>query len=283
VRIVIKASTLILSLTAMPCVAQIAKPAEQSDTLQILAAALTTAMPEFEIIVDEDDLSILIKRTGEEVVHVYPDNLHLSLSAASSDEERQTILNDFVRVAADVDARQSVADPIDTSKILPVIRDSFVLDQVGPNFIPYRAFEEGLVIYWVVDSNTAMKSVSNEDLAALDLSPTDIESIALKNMALKAADLERIEVGEFTMVTLDGYYESSLLLVPGLWQDFDATMGTVVVAPIARDFVLVADADIPGQTTLLADIATEQWAKSAYPITAKLFVWEADHWSILRN
>jgi uncharacterized protein YtpQ (UPF0354 family) len=278
-----RALALVLCLIATPCCARVAEPSELSDTLHILAEALTTAMPGFKIIVDDTDLSILIKKSDGVELRVNPDNLHLSLRAAATDDERQSILDDYVRVFTAAGVTRSAVDPIDTAKILPVIRGGFVLDQVGPDFMPYRAFEEGLIVYWVVDSDTSTQSVSFEDVAALGLSQAEIESIASENIALKANDLEGIEAGEFVMLKLDGYYESSLLLVPELWQELDASMGRVVVAPIARDLVLLGDADVPGQTENLAAIAAEEWPKAAYPITTELLVWETDHWSILRN
>ncbi|HBG98008.1 MAG TPA: hypothetical protein DDY29_04535 [Rhodobacteraceae bacterium] len=93
-----------------------------------------------------------------------------------------------------------------------------------------------------------MACLSLERIETAGPSMAEIEQAAINNMAarlsqvvLRGDDL----ASDISMLVLDGSYESSLLLVPALWDDVEAVAGPVAVAIPARDLIVFAPLSQP--------------------------------------
>jgi uncharacterized protein YtpQ (UPF0354 family) len=273
---------LILGL-ATSAAADVPRPGDSLQTLGILADALQEAAPDLVLKVDEADVSLQIDLPNGASLRANPDNLHIKLQDAGTAAERGDILASHVAgvLATVSDQSASEAVPMDMRRVLPVLRTNDILTE-NPDFkLPHRTFPGGLIVYWVVDSPTQIASLTSDDIATTGLSTAAVGAQALQNLADRAADLEQRDLGGVTALVLDGNYEASFLLLPALWSEIDTRIGTVVVAPIARDLVIYGDGDDAEIVTAMRQIAREEFAISAYPISTDLFRWDADHWTVL--
>jgi uncharacterized protein YtpQ (UPF0354 family) len=129
-----------------------------------------------------------------------------------------------------------------------------------------------------------MACLSLERIETAGPSMAEIEQAAINNMAarlsqvvLRGDDL----ASDISMLVLDGSYESSLLLVPALWDDVEAVAGPVAVAIPARDLIVFAPLSQPKRIAALREIAAECAGTAAYPISDALLVRKGDAWTTL--
>jgi uncharacterized protein YtpQ (UPF0354 family) len=78
------------------------------------------------------------------------------------------------------------------------------------------------------------------------------------------------------MITADGSYESSLLLLDDLWSKGDVPAkvdGDVVVAIPARDLLFFTGSSNPAGVARLRELAAKYVKQASYRLTAALFVY----------
>jgi uncharacterized protein YtpQ (UPF0354 family) len=263
--------------------ADVPRPDNPRQTLALLDAAIRQADPQLDVVRDNATLALLITLPDGAVATVSPDNLHINLQAADGEAARAGVLADFVAgilgSVADMSAAATTDLPL--AQIMPVLRAYDFLQDPDAATLPRQDFPGGLTVYWVVDLPTSTKSVSDEALAASGLTAMELAERALENLRRYATDVQHVDMGGAAGLVLDGYYESSLLLLPEIWQDIDRRLGTVVVAPIARDIVVYFDGEDPVALADMRGFAQAQFARVAYPISADLYRWEGDHWTLL--
>jgi uncharacterized protein YtpQ (UPF0354 family) len=279
----LKAMVIFLLITVLPANADVPRPADARETLLLLAEALHRSAPELDLQINDADLSITMLNGEKEDEVFFPDNLHRSLLAADTDADRQATLDSFVKGLIAVRHQASEDTAMNLSSIFPLVRDVSVFDNIGKDSIPMREIFGNLVVYWVEDSETSTRSITFDRLKQAGISETDMAKIALDNLRARAGTLQFASVGPFKMLILDGYYESSLILLPEIWEKLDTTLGRVTVAVMARDVVIIADADVPGQLGILQGYVDQEFPTLPYSITDVLLVHQKDGWTVLKD
>jgi uncharacterized protein YtpQ (UPF0354 family) len=268
---------------ATAVLADVPRPETTLDTLMLMDAAIRQADPELNIVVDEGAVNLKVVLPDGTEAAINPDNLHINLQAASDDAARSAVLGDFVANTLDAVSGMSETSSADMplDRVMPVLRAYDFLQEPEASTLPTTEFPGGLTVYWVIDQLTSTQSVSDEQLAASGLTQAELGARALENLRKRAEDIQLVDMGGSTGIVLDGYYESSLLLLPEFWQDIDTRLGTVVAAPLARDVVIYLDGDDAAAVANVRDIVRTQFGQVAYPVSSDLFRWDGDHWTVL--
>jgi uncharacterized protein YtpQ (UPF0354 family) len=156
-----------------------------------------------------------------------------------------------------------------------------MLDGSGATTVPSLEFPGDLVILWVLDSPTSTSSVTAELLEDNRLDTEKLAEKALENLTRKASDIQTSSENGMTFVLLDEYYESSLMLLPDLWQAIDDDLGTVVAGVPSRDLLIYVDGDNPDDVAELRDLVERMSGQLSYPVSGDLFRWDGSAWQLL--
>lgn len=272
---------LLLALIALPARAEIARPERLEDTLALMAEALAGADWVERVEIDAADHALSVTHQGrDEAMTAYPDNLHRNLQNAASGSERQQILDDFLASQREI----ATLPPMSAKDILPVIRSKDFaagtpLDNGG---LASQAFVGDMVVFYVHDTPRSMSYVSVETRDELGLDQGALHALALANF--DARGFEPAFQGEaITMLTLDGNYEASFLLMSELWETLDSQQGTIGAVALARDVVLFGDLELEGLGGALQQIAADNFANMSYAISPELIYWQGGAWHLAPN
>jgi uncharacterized protein YtpQ (UPF0354 family) len=263
--------------------AEVPRPQTRLDTLHLMQDALTAADPNLNISLNAEELLLTIPLANGSPLQLSPDNLHISLQSAPSAKDREATINAYVTGYMEVIAQagDTGAGAPAFDMVRPVLRGREYAELVAEGSVPFMAFPGDLIVYWVIDSPNSTESFSAEHLAVSGLTQDALAELALENLRIYGAALEHMDMDGAWMLRLDGYYESSMMLVPEVWQAIDAKLGTLVAAPIARDLVIYTDADDPVMLTNLRATAREAFAELPYAISPDVFRWNGTGWDVM--
>lgn len=205
--------------------------------------------------------AVITRRKDGTDLTSYPDNLQRALQEATTDAERQVVLDRFIASAFEM-----LGDtPPDPAALMPVLRppEKFAGQINGPSSAP---FPGPLEMYFVPDAPNGAAFVTDAMRETLALGPAAMQARVIAN--LRARDWQ-VQGGGPYLVVVDGYFESAMLLEAVLWAGTDAQIGQVVVGPLARDVLLFADADRPDMPAVLRQIVDTEFAKMPNALTAE--------------
>ena len=188
------------------------------------------------------------------------------------------------------DNAQSRPDP---STVLPVVRLREVLDEEerrlarlgrGSRYIRRRFTDVHDVLY-VFDTPRHMISTAERHLRAMAVAESDVHALALSNLRREICpDVEWRWSPDrrVAMVTCGGNYETSLLLLPEVWDDarFASWRGMVAVAP-SRDVLAVADESSDAALLNLMLIARDITTDCAHALDASLLIRVDGSWHVV--
>lgn len=276
---VIKASLIVLSF-GLPCGARdIPQPETLNDTILLMQEALSKEPTITELAISPDNMNLHMKVRGIEMT-AYPDNLHRSLNSAESDAERGRILDEHVAAIVqteDVD-KQSLT-PETLTRVRPVLRNIGVTEGAdGADAVAQLPFAGDLAIYWVIDSETTAAYVSKAMLADADLDLSALSSQASANLAALAPEARWEDLGPTASVlTYDGYYESSFALDPALLHEFRGWTNFVMAVP-TRDTFIVVDGSDDETVIWLRGVAKELAEKDGYRLSEGIYRFDGSTW-----
>lgn len=264
---------------ATPSYADVARPDTIADTLELLVTAIREAgFP--NAVIDVENRSVVSDPDDDNSYITYPDNLHRSLQNATSDDERQAILDGFV---APLSEGLDNSGDFAADRVMPVLRPLDYLDGVGEEAaVQTRPFAGDMMIAYVLDYPTHTTSISPDVMTDAGYDADGLHDLAMANLRTAAANLavEGSEVGIY-FLSLDGYYENAMLLYAPLWDRITEQIGPVAVTVPARDFVMIAPRSEPALVKMMADIRDQALLDSPYPISARTFSWDKGRWSVL--
>jgi uncharacterized protein YtpQ (UPF0354 family) len=213
---------------------------------------------------------------------VYPDNLYRGLLNTTSPAERASVLQDYVQGALLALAQADTDLPLAVGKVYPVLRPANYLPKATLSSLPHQAFPGGLTEFWAMDTDSAIISLSFDQITKAGMDLDHLKRAGLANLTARLAEVQIKRFDGIRMVVLDGTYESSLVFLPALWQGLDDRMGRVVVAVLARDILLLADGDDQSQIATLRRVAKGASTRFEHPISEDLFLWTGSDWQALR-
>lgn len=133
--------------------------------------------------------------------------------------------------------------PLDPERLVPVVRGRDAL----PETAPLQPLAGPLVVGLALDGQHTRRVVRRIDADLLRMPDARLFLLARANLGLAAETLRRERVGPVTRLHFDGDLDSSLLVLPALWEAVVRSVGgTVVVAAPARGALLFAPAAAVG-------------------------------------
>ncbi|WP_157971161.1 hypothetical protein [Pseudogemmobacter bohemicus] len=270
-------------LTLLPASGQtdIAIPSGPRETLGLMQDAMTRAAPDLPVTLDETDLSLAVTLPGGETTTLYPDNLDMALRAEPDATRRQEIFDrHMAAVIASFDETGAESE-VDPASVMPVIRDRLRLAAALPEEPPLLPFAGGLIQYWVVDQPEWTASLDKDMMKVLALDPDGLASLSQSNLAARLKEMTISQTGPYYQVRLDGYYESSLLLISALWEERAKGHQSLIAAIPTRDTLIwIADGS-PDDIAALRGLAGTSWESGAYAVSPDLFSWTGEGWVVL--
>lgn len=266
-------------------IADIAKPKTIEETLSLLFSVFASDARIESAQIDHADQSVVvIWPDGQEFV-VYPDNLHAKLRNGADDAERQTILDDHIASVVDTFyAPPDTLQPSDLRSILPVLRHKDYRQFLENKEPDQKLVTSGTIgdtdILYVLDTPNSVVFIQQSDLEELGVSQAELEVISHKNLARKSKRLQ-IEGDALYLVTLDGFYEASMLLDSGLWNDIQSQIGDILLAMPNRDLVVFLPMTEPDADVILRDIIAEYGSDGPYPLSEHVYRWDGKDWITL--
>ncbi|VDC29279.1 hypothetical protein [Pseudogemmobacter humi] len=265
--------------------AEVPQPADRHETLGLMQQALRESVPELPVTRNDQDVSLTLTLPDGAIINIYPDNLDLALRAAPDATRRQEILDSHIGSVL-VSVRSAIASPEgeaapDPGALLPVIRSADLLEAAGSEMLPHDAFPGGLITYWVADGPQITASLTRTQMEEMGLEKAAVARIALENLEKRLPEVQEMQEGAVRVLWLNGYYESSLMLLTGFWQQKAAGTDTLIAAVPSRNMLLwLADPD-PGETARFRSIVELLFASEPYPVSAGLFRWTGTGWEVL--
>ena len=135
-------------------------------------------------------------------------------------------------------------EEVKIERILPIIKDKrFINDlrKINPEFEKnhiYESYNDELFIFYAEDKENSIHYISIEDLKKIAFSRENLKTKAIENLE-NYISIERHGENGFYMITADGNYESSLILLD-IWNKENFPInGNFVIGIPARDVLYV--------------------------------------------
>jgi len=277
-RALVAALALLLPATSR---ADLAMPEGPRATLDLMYQTLAEAAPDLPASLDADDLSLLVTLPEGETASLYPDNLDMALRAEPDATRRQEIFDRHMATVIASLRGTDMAAAVDPASVMPVIRNWDLLPGMKPDEMPHLPFAGGLNQYWVADSVETTASLDSEMAEGLGLDTAGLTSLSHSNLSARLETMSVTQDGPFSTIWLDGYYESSLMLLPDLWQQqAEGHDGLIAAIPTRDRLIWIADASA-AQATDLRRLARDAFERGPYAISPDLFRWTGEGWVVL--
>ncbi len=134
------------------------------------------------------------------------------------------------------------------NNILPVIKDKRFIQsiiEINPDFEKnhiYEKYNEELFIFYVEDTETNINYLTQDDFKGLNIEQNELKKIATENLS-NSIEIKKHGEKSYYMLTVDGNYESSLILLD-IWhkENFNVN-GDIVIGIPSRDLLLITGKD----------------------------------------
>lgn len=266
--------------------------AQQDDWRSLLADAELTESQLGDVVLavfQELDQERRYERAGVLEIHVQDTqasetfllgNLFRILSNDPTERANQVV--EFVRNSIALAVTE--LDPSQQSRVLPVIRDATFLESLPTSPSTEEStivdsLTDDLRVLYVLDLPNRYRYLQASDLEGLGVARERLTQLAQDNLSALAVDLQVQAVGPVYLLTLDGNYESSVLLLDSVWDQIAQQLAAEpVVAIPARDLVLFASPHDSAVLASLREMAAKYERESGYAISASLLQRAAGSW-----
>ncbi len=252
-----------------------------NDTLKWLKDALETQDTVVAVEISTTERSALnVTLSNGETITAYPDNLHDEISLIDTEDERkQAVLTHASRLVA-----AEVLEEIDLAGqtlklVMPVIRSSESQGRSYPGAIHEHLWKD-VFVFFVLDQPDQVRFLERSMVKDAGFSVSKIRALAIENFEDYLHSGVTVEsMNSFHVVSVDGYYESSLLLLDTFWSQVQDRYDTPVVAAVpTRDLLIFAES---GDRKAVADMTgfiDVIWADLPRKISRDLVVWTGSGW-----
>ncbi len=201
-------------------------------------------------------------------------------------ESLQEILDRYA--ASLLESIESDRSTISKSNIVPIVKDSAWLSEVSqamggsklPDYIQ-RPLVDGLIVIYAEDTTSSIRYIERQSIKEAGIDTDSLEALSIENLLTKLPDVDVQGADGLYIVTADGNYEASLLLVDEIWGEanFDVD-GDIVVSIPARDVLLVSGSMETDQLEKLIDLTKSVYEESPYRLTTILYVRRGNKWQL---
>jgi len=169
--------------------------------------------------------------------------------------------------------------------IVPLVRGEAYVEELRRTAPPAsRPLAADLHLVYAYKSEGTLTVVPLSEREELAVSPEELDRRAIANLAGVIGDIRLTAMGRIWQVTCGGTYESSLLVMDGLWADFAKQVkGDVVAGCPARDLLFFTDGADPEGVAALRKVVEGEYAKGARTISTRLLRRTAQGWAALEE
>ena len=208
----------------------------------------------------------------------------------SAPERKADIIQKYV--AGLLETRTIVDCQIDTSRIIPVMKDRAWIAGISAGMEARRKektlenvhdiYNSELIVVYAEDSPRNIRYLTRSDLGALNLAVADLRRLSVENLKRLLPEPEIRNLSGIYQITAGGDYDASLLLLDSLWRPEKIQVNGEIVAAIpARDCLLVTGSVDAGGLAKIARMAQGMFAQAPYRISSKLFVFRNGAFEVL--
>jgi len=195
----------------------------------------------------------------------------------------EQIMDSYLNVT--YDTHMYIEAPVETSKILPIIRNKEFLEEVSEseqNFekIIYDSYNEELLVFYIENRENSLYFIRRSDMINLNYSLEDLKAKAIENLNANW-DVDITGDEGLYEVSRKGKFASSLILLEVWKHDYFSVLGDIVIAIPNPNKVYVTGSEDQANLLKLSDIIIEM-KKEWYPIISdKLFVQRENRFKVL--
>ena len=190
------------------------------------------------------------------------------------------IVESYLQRLMEGDALSAVPMPFEIAgpRIMPRIQPVSVFDHLDREQVAHSSYVNGTVIVYVLDLPQMTVSLTVEQLLRWGVSVEDVETLARKNLAAYAPDLEiqlvdSTEGGRAAIVARQDGYDAARLLLGSLHRRLAPELrGDFYVATPARDMFLALSCSPAEFVHRIHDRVQQDYRRLPYPITADFFL-----------
>jgi hypothetical protein len=192
----------------------------------------------------------------------------------------EDIFDTELAAAREAAASMSKDAGLDLALVLPVVKTdewlATVRGQRGADDDPNKdllvqPLVPGLIVVHAQDLPSSLEYVKRGDLTGID--EAALTARARTNLQARLPDITVQGADGRYRITLDGFFDVSLVLVAAQWAPQLTLNGDPVFALPCRDELMVCGSDDHEAVTELAALAPRMAAESSYAITGQLLVW----------
>lgn len=245
---------------------------------QLVVAAIREALPDANVQVDQP-LRIQVETDAGQSVC----NLDNAWRECATDPEIRVDV-----VIRHVEALQRAfaagVQPLDLKDVVPVVRDERWIRQVRSQGMQvyHERLAADLFVTYAVDASEQLRFVNQDEFLAFKLSPEDMRRIALSNLADRLPKVQRLGEGPLYMLAAGGTFESSLLLLPGVWEEQqEAVDGRLLVAVPSRELLLFTGENSQDAVRHMRRTVANILSGGNYLISDTILVRERNRWTAL--
>ncbi|WP_457618858.1 DUF1444 family protein [Lutibacter sp.] len=145
----------------------------------------------------------------------------------------------------------------------------------------FEKLNEELYIYYAFDNEHHISYVKIEDLKKLEISSNEIRDVAIDNLITLVPQIKRIDFDGFFIITANGIYESSLILLDDIWtKENFPVKGDFVIAIPAREVLLITGTQEEKGLKILKEKYLNDDMEYSYFITKEMFVLRNSRWEV---
>ena len=163
------------------------------------------------------------------------------------------------------------------TNVMPVVKPQEYMDMLLENNVNdavYDEFIDGLFVLYVLDTPSAIRPIHESELEEAGIARDELLALSLQNLMNMLPSPHFDSYEGITTISVDGMYESSLLLF-----DFnDVTSfdvdGDVIVGVPSRDMLFVAGSNDATAIEVLNGFVQMMYESTTYPVASQLLKWD---------
>lgn len=213
-------------------------------------------------------------------------DLHLTLKKMRSEEERQAEVAQFVDHVMSLSTLPKLS--AETLEFLyPVVAASNPLSIQSMRELATsyrREMAPGLACYLVLRRGIRVAYLTEAEIREATFAEEYLRNLALENLRRTLEQMAFHEVSDnpwIAQITLDGFHECALMLLPEVWDDLAARHGPVAVACPQIGTLLVGEAGSMQGIELLGKYCAEAREEARFPVSYGVYCWKDGGWKLL--
>jgi uncharacterized protein YtpQ (UPF0354 family) len=176
-------------------------------------------------------------------------------------------------------------EQIDQTTVVPIIKDLIYLKEITEmgmedDPIYHETLVADLIVVYAEDLDHHLSFLTNSEIESLGLPSEGLRSIAIRNLDAKIDKIERYGDGPTYMLSAEGTFEASIILIDAVWDSLaELVEGDFVVAVPSRDMVIFTGTKSVEGIQKLRDLAKSIHENGSYLISKTLIVRRDGIWT----